>query len=86
VRRRLLSGAPKAHAYSFLGRMLKYRQDRAPFATFDSLVKLHQDLTSRLDLPTKAIDKVKAQGGTRVCYVIYSICEEEMMAPASDII
>lgn len=43
-------------------------------------------VTSRLDLPTKAIDKVKAQGGTRMYDVIYSICEEEMMAPASDII
>jgi hypothetical protein len=44
--------------------MLKYRQDRAPFATFDSLVKLHQDLTSRLDLPTKAIDR-QDQGAGR---------------------
>jgi hypothetical protein len=43
--------------------MLKYRQDRAPFATFDSLVKLHQDLTSRLDLPTKAIDKIRRRAG-----------------------
>jgi hypothetical protein len=34
----------------------------------------------------KAIDKPKAQGGSMVCDEIYSICEEEMMAPTSYII
>ncbi|HEY6401635.1 MAG TPA: VWA domain-containing protein, partial [Blastocatellia bacterium] len=53
-------------AYSFLETVLKYRQDRALFATFDSQVELHQDLTNRLDLLTKAIDKIKAQGGTKM--------------------
>jgi len=45
---------------------------------------------SKFDQPPgpadKTIDKVKAQGGTRVCDVIDSICEEEMTAPTSDII
>ena len=70
-------------AYSFLETVLKYRQDRALFATFDSQVVLHQDLTNRLDLLTKAIDKIKAQGATRMYDAIYSVCEEKMMSPTS---
>src|SRR5262245_13567741 len=69
-------------AYSFLETVLKYRQDRALFATFDSQVELHQDLTNRLDLLTKAIDKIKAQGATRMYDAIYRVCEEKMMGPA----
>ena len=73
----------KDAAYSFLETVLKYRQDRALFATFDSQVELHQDLTNRLDLLTKAIDKVKAQGGTRMYDAIYNVCEQKMMATTS---
>jgi Ca-activated chloride channel homolog len=73
----------KDAAYSFLETVLKYRQDRALFATFDSQVELHQDLTNRLDLLTKAIDKVKAQGATKMYDAIYSVCEEKMMSPTS---
>lgn len=73
----------KDAAYSFLETVLKLRQDRALFATFDSQVELHQDLTNRLDLLTKAIDRVKAQGGTRMYDAIYRVCEEKMMAPTS---
>ena len=73
----------KDAAYSFLETVLKYRQDRALFATFDSQVELHQDLTNRLDLLTKAIDKVKAQGGTRMYDAIHSVCEQKMSAPTS---
>jgi Ca-activated chloride channel homolog len=68
-------------AYSFLETVLKYRQDRALLATFDSQVELHQDLTNRLDLLTKAIDKIKAQGGTKMYDAIYSVCEQKMMSP-----
>jgi Ca-activated chloride channel homolog len=70
-------------AYSFLETVLQTRKDRALFATFDSQVELHQDLTNRLDLLTKAIDKIKAQGGTRMYDGIYSVCEEKMMSPTS---
>lgn len=70
-------------AYSFLETVLKYRQDRALLATFDSQVELHQDLTNRLDLLTKAIDKIKAQGGTKMYDAVYSVCEEKMMAPTT---
>jgi len=70
-------------AYSFLETVLQSRRDRALFATFDSQVELHQDLTNRLDLLTKAIDKIKAQGGTRMYDAIYSVCEEKMMSPTS---
>jgi len=73
----------KDAAYSFLETVLKSRQDRALFATFDSQVELHQDLTNRLDLLTRAIDKVKAQGGTKMYDAIYSVCEEKMLSPAS---
>jgi Ca-activated chloride channel homolog len=68
-------------AYSFLETVLQSRRDRALLATFDSQVELHQDLTNRLDLLTKAIDKIKAQGGTRMYDAIYSVCQEKMMSP-----
>jgi Ca-activated chloride channel homolog len=70
----------KDAAVSFLQTMLTSRRDRALFATFDSEVQLQQDFTNRLDLLTKAIDKVKAQGETRMYDAIYSVCEEKMFA------
>jgi Ca-activated chloride channel homolog len=70
----------KDAALTFLETMLKSRQDRALFATFDSQVELHQDFTNRMDLLTQAINKVNAQGGTRLYDAIHSICEEKMMA------
>jgi Ca-activated chloride channel family protein len=70
----------KDAAVSFLYTMLKSRQDRALFATFDSEVELHQDFTNRLDLLSKAIDKVKAQGATRMYDAIHRVCEEKMSA------
>ena len=73
----------KDAAVSFLQTMLTSRKDRALFATFDSQVELHQDFTNRLDLLTRAIDKVKAQGETRMYDAIYSVCEEKMMAAAN---
>jgi Ca-activated chloride channel homolog len=73
----------KDAAYSFLETVLQTRRDRALFATFDSQVELHQDLTNRLDLLTKAIDKIKAQGATRMYDAIYSVCEEKMMSAAT---
>src|SRR5262245_34622621 len=69
----------KDAALTFLETMLKSSQDRALFATFDSQVELHQDFTNRLDLLTQAINKVKAQGGTKMYDAIYSICEDKMM-------
>ena len=68
---------------SFLKTMLGSHQDRALFATFDSQVKLHQDFTDRLDLLTKAIDRIKAQGGTRMYDAIYGICADKLMASTS---
>src|SRR5262245_55304414 len=73
----------KDAAYSFLETVLQTRRDRALFATFDSQVELHQDLTNRLDLLTKAIDKIKAQGATKMYDAIYSVCQEKMMSPTS---
>jgi Ca-activated chloride channel family protein len=73
----------KDAAYSFLETVLQTRRDRALFATFDSQVELHQDLTNRLDLLTKAIDKIKAQGATKMYDAIYSVCEEKMMSAAT---
>lgn len=71
----------KDAAVSFLQTMLTARQDRALFATFDSEIELHQDFSNRLDLLTQAIDKVKAQGETKMYDAIYQVCEEKMLAP-----
>lgn len=70
----------KDAAVSFLQTMLTQRRDRALFATFDSQVELHQDFTNRLDLLTRAIDRVKAQGETRLYDAVYQICEEKMFS------
>jgi Ca-activated chloride channel family protein len=70
----------KDAAVSFLQTMLTSRRDRALFATFDSEVELHQDFTNRLDLLTRAIDRVKASGETRLYDAIYQVCEEKMFS------
>jgi Ca-activated chloride channel family protein len=75
--------AEKDASNSFLKTILGSPQDRALFATFDSQIRLHQDFTDRLDLLTKAIDRVKAQGGTRMYDAIYGICAERLMASTS---
>lgn len=72
----------KDAAVSFLQTMLTARKDRALFATFDSQIELHQDFSNRIDLLTKAIDKVKAQGETKMYDAIYQVCEEKMLAPS----
>lgn len=66
-------------AVSFIYTALRARKDRALFLTFDSELELQQDFTDRLDLLTKAIDKVKARGETRLYDAVYRICEEKMM-------
>lgn len=70
----------KDAAVSFLQTMLTSRRDRALFATFDSEIELHQDFTNRIDLLSKAIDKVKARGETRLYDAIFRVCEEKMFA------
>jgi Ca-activated chloride channel family protein len=70
----------KEAAVSFLYTMLQSRSDRALFVSFDSEVELHQDFTNRVDLLSKAIDKVKARGDTRLYDAIYRVCEEKMSA------
>lgn len=72
----------KDAAVSFLQTMLTERKDRALFVTFDSQIELHQDFTNRIDLITKAVDKVKAQGETKMYDAIYQICEEKMLSTA----
>ena len=42
-------------------------------------VELHQDFTDRIDLLSKAIDKVVAHGETRMYDAIYQVCEEKMV-------
>jgi Ca-activated chloride channel family protein len=70
----------KEASVSFIETVLKLRGDRAMFVTFDSQVELHQDFTNRLDLLSTAINKVKAQGETRLFDAVYRVCEEKMFA------
>jgi Ca-activated chloride channel family protein len=70
----------KDAAVSFLQTVLRPRKDRALFVTFDSEVELHQDFTDRIDLLSRAIDKVKARGETRMYDAIHQVCEEKMFA------
>jgi len=70
----------KDAAISFLQTVLRPRKDRALFVTFDSEIELHQDFTDRIDLLSKAIDKVKAHGETRLYDAIHRVCDEKMSA------
>ncbi|MFN0119334.1 MAG: VWA domain-containing protein [Blastocatellia bacterium] len=70
----------KDSAISFLETVLQQRIDRALFVTFDSSVEMHQDFTNQLDLLSKSIMKVKAQGDTRLYDAVYRVCEEKMFA------
>ncbi|MFN7949918.1 MAG: VWA domain-containing protein [Blastocatellia bacterium] len=70
----------KSAATSFIETVLKSRNDRALFVSFDSEIELHQDFTNKLDLLSKAIDKVKAHGATRLYDAVYRVCEEKMSA------
>lgn len=72
----------KDSAISFLQTVLRPRKDRALFVTFDSQVELHQDFTDRIDLLSRAIDKVVARGETRMYDAIYQVCEEKMVNTA----
>jgi Ca-activated chloride channel homolog len=67
-------------AVSFLQTVLRPRMDRALFLSFNSDIELQQDYTSRIDLLSTAIDKVKAYGETRLYDAVYRICEEKMFA------
>lgn len=67
-------------AVSFLQTVLRPRKDRALFLTFNSDIELQQDYTSRIDLLSQSIDKVKAYGETRLYDAVYRICEEKMFA------
>ncbi len=67
-------------AISFLQTVLRPRMDRALFLSFNSDIELQQDYTSRIDLLSTAIDKVKAYGETRMYDAVYRICEEKMLA------
>jgi Ca-activated chloride channel homolog len=69
-------------AVSFLQTVLQPRVDRALFLSFNSDIELQQDYTSRIDLLSTAIDKVKAYGETRLYDAVYRICEEKMFAEA----
>lgn len=70
----------KSAASSFIETVLQERQDRALFVTFDSAIELHQDFTNQGSLLWRAIEKVKAQGETRLYDGIYRVCEEKMFA------
>jgi Ca-activated chloride channel family protein len=70
----------KEAAISFIQTVLRPRKDRALFLTFDSEIELHQDFTDRVDLLSRAIEKVKARGETRMYDAIYRVCEEKMFA------
>jgi Ca-activated chloride channel family protein len=68
----------KEAADDFVLSILKGSTDRALFATFDSEVKLHVDFSNSSGDLTQAIDKVKANGDTRLYDAVYRICEEKL--------
>jgi Ca-activated chloride channel family protein len=66
-------------AVDFVLSVLKGGKDQALFVTFDSQVVLHTDFTDDTGDLTRAIDKAKASGDTRLYDAVYRICEEKML-------
>jgi Ca-activated chloride channel family protein len=65
-------------AVSFVMSMLENSKDQALFATFDSVVTLHVDFTRNTGDLSRAIDKVKASGQTRMYDAVNRVCEEKL--------
>ncbi len=68
----------KDAAASFIQSIVDRATDKALFATFDSVVKLHIDFSRDTGDITRAIDQVKASGDTRLYDAVYRVCEEKM--------
>jgi Ca-activated chloride channel family protein len=65
-------------AADFVLSILKGSFDQALFATFASEVVLQSDFTRDTSDLTRAIDRAKAGGDTRLYDAVYRICEEKM--------
>jgi Ca-activated chloride channel homolog len=65
-------------AADFVLSVLRGTTDRALFGTFDDDVELLIDFTSNTGDLTRAIDRVKAKGDTRLFDAVYRVCEEKM--------
>lgn len=69
----------KDAAEDFVATVTTYRRkDMVLFATFDSVVELHQDFTEAQEPLIRAIKKVKAGGDTRLYDAVYRVIEEKM--------
>jgi Ca-activated chloride channel homolog len=65
-------------AISFFQSVLR-ENDRAMLVEFDSSVSLAQDFTNDPNKLAKAIDKLKAAGGTALYDAIYRTCDEKLI-------
>jgi Ca-activated chloride channel homolog len=64
---------------SFFGSVLRSEKDQVAFYTFNETVQLREDFTSDLSRILRAVDGIKAVGGSTGLYdAVYKICREKM--------
>ncbi len=70
----------KEGALNLIYTITRPHENKAAFMTFeDDKIILRQDFTNKLDLLTRAIDKVKETGQQNSLYnAIYSLCDEKL--------
>jgi VWFA-related protein len=65
-------------AVDFFHSTLRRKKDKALLMSFDSTIDLLQDFTDDPDQLTKAVDRLKPGGGTKMFDAIYLICQEKL--------
>ena len=69
----------KEAAANFLSTVVQLRRDKAAFMTFDNEVILRQDFTDKMDLLSRAVDKVKKPGSQTALYdAVWQFADEKL--------
>jgi VWFA-related protein len=69
-------------AVDFFHSTLRRKKDKGLLMSFDSTIDLLQDFTDDPDQLTKAVDRLKTGGGTKMFDAIYSVCQEKLKSEA----
>ncbi len=66
-------------AIDFFHTTLRRKRDKGALVTFDSNIQILQDFTDDPDVLTKAVNRLKAGGGTKMFDAIYLVCREKLI-------
>lgn len=72
-------GFSKEAAKNFIDTVTRLRKDKAAFMTFDNEIVLHQDFTDKLDLLSRAVDRIKKPGSQTALYdAVWQFTDEKL--------